>query len=113
MITEERVRELALGLPEAVEQPHWGNPSFRVRKKIFATLGEYDGLAVLKIPVDEQEVLLDAMPGAFETTPWSSHGWIGVRLEAIDPGVFADLLEGAWRRIAPQRAIAALERGRG
>jgi hypothetical protein len=34
----QRVRSLALALPETVEQDHFGNPSFRVRGKIFATV---------------------------------------------------------------------------
>jgi hypothetical protein len=109
MIDEAQVRELALALPEATEQPHFGNPSFRVRKRIFATLREYEGVAVLKIPVDEQEVLMQALPDCFETNAWSSQGWLGVRLEKIAPDVFAELLEGAWQRIAPKRAIKALE----
>ena len=111
-ITEDRVRELALALPEAVEVPHWGKPSFRVRKKIFATVGEYDGIAVLKIPVDEQEVLLEAAPDAFELNAWSKQGWIGARLDIVDPEMFEELLESAWRRIAPKRAIKALEERR-
>lgn len=36
------VRRLALGLPEAVEQAHMGHPDFRVRGRIFATLGAPD-----------------------------------------------------------------------
>lgn len=109
MIDEKTVRRLALSLPEAVELPHWGHPSFRVGKRIFATLGEYEGQAVLKIPVDEQEILLEAMPGAFVVNSWSKQGWLGVRLESIEADVFEKLLEDAWRRVAPKRAIRAHE----
>ncbi|MDX1383199.1 MAG: MmcQ/YjbR family DNA-binding protein [Thermoanaerobaculia bacterium] len=112
MIEEARVRALALALPEAVELPHWGNPSFRVGKRIFATLGEYEGLAVLKIPVDEQEVLMAAMPDTFERNSWSGQGWLGVRLDAIGEDVFEELVESAWRLVAPKRAIRALEASR-
>ena len=38
MITADQARQLALGLPETVEQDHHGRPSFRVCKRIFATL---------------------------------------------------------------------------
>jgi hypothetical protein len=37
VVSREQARELALGLPEAVEQDHHGRPSFRVANKIFAT----------------------------------------------------------------------------
>src|SRR5687768_10483320 len=32
----ERVRRACLALPEATEQEAWGEPTFRVRKKVFA-----------------------------------------------------------------------------
>ena len=113
MITEKHVRQLALALPEAVELPHWGNPSFRVRKRIFATLREYEGLAVLKIAADDHEVLMQAMPDTFVTNAWSQQGWIGVRMDTIDTDIFGGLIEGAWSRVAPKRAIRALEQVRG
>ena len=109
MVSEDRVRELALSFPEAVEVPHWGKPSFRASKRIFATLGEYDGIAVLKIPVDEQEVLLTAAPDAFEQNAWSKQGWLGVKLDVVDGDMFEELIEGAWRRVATKRAIKAFE----
>jgi hypothetical protein len=37
MVSPEEARQLALSLPEAVEQDHHGPPSFRVAGKIFAT----------------------------------------------------------------------------
>ncbi|MCK7460741.1 MAG: MmcQ/YjbR family DNA-binding protein [Sphingobacterium sp.] len=37
MITLEEYRVLALSLPDTVELPHFDNPFFRVKKKIFAT----------------------------------------------------------------------------
>lgn len=112
MITEEQIRELALSLPEAHEVPHWGKPSFRVRNKIFATVGEEPGIVILKVPVDDQEVLLAAAPDTFVTNAWSKQGWIGARMDLIEPDLFGELLEQAWRRIAPKRAHKALEEQR-
>src|SRR5690349_7953723 len=42
-----QVRKLALALPEAVEQDHFGRPSFRVRGRIFATLPDSEHLNVM------------------------------------------------------------------
>ncbi len=112
-LTESDVRRLALALPEALEEGHFDKPSFRIRKRIFATIGEAEGVVVLKIPVDEQEVLLQAKPDTFVTNAWSKQGWLGVRLDRIEPDLFEELLENAWRRIAPKRAIKALEAGDG
>ena len=41
-MTAEEFRRIALGLPEALEDEHMGHPDFRVRGKIFATLGSED-----------------------------------------------------------------------
>src|SRR4051812_7307777 len=38
-VTANAFRQLALSLPEAMEGSHMGHPDFRVRGKIFATLG--------------------------------------------------------------------------
>lgn len=112
MIDVDHIRALALSFPEAHEEGHWGKPSFRVRNRIFATVGEEPGVAILKVPVDDQEVLLAAQPEAFTTNAWSKQGWLGARLDVIDPELFDELLEDSWRRIAPKRAIKALEEQR-
>jgi len=41
-MTANDFRKLALSLPEAVESAHMHHPDFRVRGKIFATLGYPD-----------------------------------------------------------------------
>lgn len=47
MVSAERVRQLALALPEAVERDHHGRPSFRVGGKIFATLWDEGRMNVM------------------------------------------------------------------
>ena len=113
MIDVEHIRTFALSLPEAHEEGHWGKPSFRVRKRIFASVGDEPGVLILKIPVDDQEVLLEAAPDAFVTNAWSKQGWLGARLDVIEQGFLEELLEEAWRRIAPKRAHKALDEQRG
>ncbi len=46
-------RALALIVPDAVESSHFDTADFRVNNKIFATLREADGRAVLKLSPDE------------------------------------------------------------
>ena len=41
-MTADDFRQIALGLPEASESAHMDHPDFRVRGKIFATLGYPD-----------------------------------------------------------------------
>ena len=60
--TLQRVRKLCLAFPETSEKLAWGHPTFRVRDKIFATIGvDEDGKRVTmttKPPPGEQEALL-------------------------------------------------------
>jgi hypothetical protein len=111
MIDSRRFRELALALPEAQEQPHVDRPSFRVRGKIFAVLRAAEGRAVLKLPLDERAALVAEQPEVFEAVKgWSAQGWTFVWLEAVDPAELRELLQEAWRGVAPKRLGATLER---
>ena len=50
-MTPDDFRRHALQLPEAVEHEHMAHPDFRVRGKVFATLGWPDAAwAVVKLP---------------------------------------------------------------
>lgn len=109
VLTAREVRRLALLLPEAEEHPHWGRPSFRVRGRIFATLHPERKRAVLKLSLDEQDVLGQAQPKIFKLTPWGHQGWTSVELQRVDPWLFEELLIGAWRRLAPKRVVARWE----
>lgn len=109
MISQSDVRARALALPEAEEQDHFGKPSFRVRGKIFATLWVKEGRAVLKLSLEEQDSLSQAQPEVFAVTPWGHQGWTSVELARVDATLFAELLVGAWRRVAPKRVAALLK----
>ena len=100
------VRKLALALPEAKEEDHWGRPSFRVRGKIFATLWPKEERAVVKLTRDHQEMLVSTLPGVISTNAWSQHGWTDVNLKAIDAVTLRSVVTTAWRNVAPKRLAA-------
>lgn len=116
----ERLRALCLSLPQAVEKEAWGDPTFRVRDKIFAMVKTGDGrLSVwLKAPEGAQEILIGADPARFFRPPYvGPKGWIGVRLDGepedgVDWDELAALVERSFRLVAPKR-IAALLDGEG
>ena len=111
-MTAREVRRLAIALPEAEEDRHWGKTSFRVRDRIFATLEPDRKLAMLKLSRSEQDVLVQAQPNTFKITAWAHEGWTVVELPRVDPWLFEELLRGAWRRLAPRSAIERWEAGR-
>jgi hypothetical protein len=110
-MTRDDFRKLALGLPETTESSHLGRPDFRVRNKIFATLGPRDPrLAVVKLTPDEQDVLSSAEPTIFTAISggWGRRGWTHVNLEAADEAAALSALTMAWRNTAPKRLASAL-----
>src|SRR5690606_12010049 len=65
----ERLREICMALPEATEKETWGDPTWRVRDRIFAMQkGNQDGgrpSLWLKAAPGDQEVLLALDPNVF------------------------------------------------
>lgn len=96
-MTVEQIRKLALAFPEAVEQEHFGNPSFRVRGRIFATVPDEEHVNVMIDPFD-----IDA---AMRAEPESCEELRGVRISLSDAAapMVDELLRAAWRRKAPKR----------
>ena len=94
-----------LALPEAEERETWGDPTFRVRGKIFATIKRGDGRVSvwLKARPGMQEALVARDPDRLFVPPYvGAKGWIGIRLDLADEnGHLADAIEESFRLIAP------------
>jgi predicted DNA-binding protein (MmcQ/YjbR family) len=110
-----RLREICLDLPEAAEQETWGDPTFRVRDKIFAMYKVGDGRRSVwcKAPPGAQAVLVGADPERFFVPPYvGRRGWVGVRLDVeVDWDHLADIVEESYRMTAPKRLLGLLDRG--
>lgn len=102
MISEKVFRTLALSFPNATEQPHFEITSFRVGKKIFATLNVAHNRATLLLPLLQQDAIVSLNPEAFSPVPnkWGTHGWTHVDLEKVNKGLLADALEVAHASVA-------------
>ena len=94
-------RAIALSLPEAVEQDHFGSPSFRVNGKIFAQLSadELEGLCKLPLGVQEQ-VLLSFPDDSWPALHWGRYGWTCVKWRNLPVALNTDLLTQSWRAVA-------------
>jgi hypothetical protein len=96
------VRRLALALPEAVEQDHFGRPSFRVKGRIFATLPDSHHLNVM-IDVFDVDGVVREYPSACQELWWGKKlSGVRVNLGAATPELIGELLTAAWRRKAPR-----------
>jgi hypothetical protein len=110
-MTPEALRRLALALPEAHEEPHFERTSFRVGKKIFATMTADGREAMTKLPVaDDAEALIASAPEVFFSygTWTTKNGALGVRLARVPAATMKRLVTEAWSAIAPKRAREAL-----
>jgi hypothetical protein len=103
MVKVREARRLALSLPETIEQDHHGIPSFRVAKKIFATVPDDTHLHVMVGP-DEVDMAVNAAPRAVEELWWGKRlAGVRVNLASADLDLLTVLLNEAWRRKAPRR----------
>ena len=71
-MTADEFRSLALSFPEAVESAHMDHPDFRVRGKIFATLGPGEKWGMVKLTPEQQQEFMKADLDVFDP---SSGAW--------------------------------------
>lgn len=103
----ERLRAICLSLPDATEKETWGDPTWRVRNRIFAMQkGNYEGgrpSVWMKAPDGGQAVLVGAAPERFFVPPYvGGKGWIGVWLDPadLDWEELTDLVEDSHAMVA-------------
>jgi hypothetical protein len=113
-----RLRKLCLALPEAHEVEAWGEPTFRVRNKLFAMhadAGNHHGggrpAVWIKAAPGNQDLMLRTAPDRFFVPPYvGPSGWIGVWLDGgVDWNEVTELLRDAYRLTAPKRLLARLD----
>jgi hypothetical protein len=105
IVSSEQARQLALALPEAVEQDHHGRPSFRVAGKIFATQWDEGHMNVM---LDEGGILtaVHSEPETCEEVWWGKRlAAVRVNLRRADAAMLANLLAEAWELRAPRRLL--------
>lgn len=106
-MTADEFRRLALRLPEASEDAHMGHPDFRVRGKIFATLGPDEDWGMVKLAADQQSAFVRAEPDVFQpfNGAWGRRGCTRVCLAAAQELTVRQALVAAWRNTAPKRLV--------
>jgi predicted DNA-binding protein (MmcQ/YjbR family) len=116
-----RLRKICLALPEAHEVEAWGEPTFRVRNKMFATYagaGNHHGSGRAsvwcKASFGNQSLLVQSDPLRYFVPPYVGvRGWIGIHLdESPDWAEVKALMEDSYRLVAPKRLLAELGNGR-
>lgn len=113
-----RLREICLALPETHEAEAWGEPTFRVRNKLFAMHASANthhgaGREAVWICANHvsQDMVMRAKPDRYFSPPYvGPGGWIGAWLDGNPPwSEIAELLRDGNRLKAPKRLAATLE----
>lgn len=110
MVSHDDIREIALGLPGAIERASYGGrPSWRTKTKMFAWIRENpEALVVWVESLDEKEAMIAALPKKFFTTPhYDGEPIVLVRLERVSKREATNLVVESWRRRATKTAVAA------
>jgi hypothetical protein len=97
----DRIRAIALDLPEVTEGPWYGKPAFKVGGKGFARLHEDGESLVVRMPRAERSLLLAHEPELFFVTEhYRNAAAVLVRLARLTPERAAEVLADARRFVA-------------
>ena len=113
----EELRRICLALPEATERVSHGEPSWFVRgKQLFVTLSDHHhddrfGFWCAALPGAQQDLVALDPVRYFVPKYVGGRGWLGVYLDVpdIDWGEVEDLVEDAYRTVAPKSLLAQLD----
>lgn len=105
MIDLATARQIALSLPNTVEQDHFGIPSFRVNKRIFSTLWIHDSKMMVKLSLMDQAAFSSIDRDAIYPVP-NKYGGMGCTLfdlTKVDAGILQDALRTAYQTIIDKK----------
>jgi predicted DNA-binding protein (MmcQ/YjbR family) len=106
------LREICLGLPEAVEVEAWGRPTFRAGKIFAVFTGDeaHPHAMVFKSGSDERAALAED-PRFYAPPYFGRFDWLALDFTAapVDWTEVAELVEMSYRQIALKRMLAALD----
>ncbi|MGH9764489.1 MAG: MmcQ/YjbR family DNA-binding protein [Blastocatellia bacterium] len=107
----QRVRRICAAMPEAEEKLSHGEPTFFVRKKVFAMFDNNhhnDGHIAVWVPAPPgiQSMLVESSPKKFFKPPYVGvRGWVGIELDQVGDEELTSHIQEAWRLIAPPKLV--------
>jgi hypothetical protein len=112
-VTFEQVRLAAHVFPGVEDSTSYGTPALKVRGKLLARLHQSGECLVLRADLLDREILMQSDSQVFYITDhYRDYPWVLVRFSAVDAGTLPDLIERAWRLVAPKTLIAKYDSGK-
>lgn len=104
MVRIEEFTAIAMNLPHVSEAPHFEKTSFRVNKKIFATLNSKENRATIKLSeIDQDLFCLNKNFMFLVPNKWGKQGWTHMNLNEIPLEMCKDALKTSYLLIAPKK----------
>ena len=111
-VTFQTVAAVACKLPEVEISKSYGTPALKVRGKLMARLHQDGESLVLRTELLDRQILMQADPETFYITEhYQNYPLVLIRLSKVSRSALPDLMERAWRLIAPKSLIAKFESG--
>ena len=104
--TFDDVREAAHALPGVEDGTSYGTPALKVRGKLLARLHQSMDCLVLRVDFLDRQILMRSAPDTFFITDhYRDYPWILVRFSTVGKKELPDLIERAWRLVAPKTLV--------
>ncbi len=105
MVDIDTFRTLAMSFPEVEELPHFDKASFRIKKKIFATLTESKLQVSLKLSAVDQSIFCAYNSEVIYPVPnkWGLQGWTIVDLEKVTLELLEGAMEAAYHEVSKKK----------
>ncbi len=102
-----RALAIASKLPEVEESRSYGTPAIRVKGKLIARLrSEDEGGLTIRCEFLERDMLMQADPETFYVTPhYQDYEMVLINLLRVRWDTMPDIMEKAWRMVAPKRLV--------
>ena len=113
-----RLRAICLARPETMEKLSHGEPTFFVKKKVFAmhaSAANHHGAGrpavwIKAMPTNQELVIRDDPARYFKPPYVGPSGWIGVWLDKRPPwSAIEALIDDGFRQVAPRQVLVAMD----
>jgi hypothetical protein len=112
-VTFEQVRTIALAFPGVEDGTSYGTRALKVRGKLLARVHQSIDCLVLRADFLDRQILMQSAPGIFFITDhYRDYPWVLMRFSAVGARDLPDVIERAWRLVAPKTLVQNYDAGR-
>lgn len=106
------IRRVALSFPGVEEGTSYGTPAFRVSGKFITRLHDSGEAMVMRVSMDEREMLMEQDPETFFITDhYRDYPIVLMRISSVPEPVFRRYFEQSWRAQAAKKHLKEFDGG--